>query len=52
MLFERMVAGQAVVSNPAHAARWHLAIKGATTVMSSREAAEYLKGNDVSHVAG
>jgi integrase/recombinase XerD len=54
MLFDWLVTGQVVASNPAHAVRGprHSVIKGATTVMSSQEATEFLKSIDVSHVVG
>ena len=54
MLFDWLVTGQVMASNPAHAVRGprHSVIKGATTVMSSQEATEFLKSIDVSHVVG
>ena len=54
MLFDWLVTGQVVASNPAHAVRGpgHSVIKGATTVMSSQEATEFLKSIDVSQVVG
>jgi integrase/recombinase XerD len=54
MLFDWLVTGQVVPSNPAHSVRGprHSVIKGATTVMSSQEATEFLKSIDVSHVVG
>ncbi len=54
MLFDWLVTGQVVASNPAHAVRGprHSVIKGATTVMSSQDATEFLKSIDISHVVG
>jgi site-specific recombinase XerD len=54
MLFDWLVTGQVMASNPAHAVRGprHSVIKGATTVMSSQEATEFLKSIDISHVVG
>jgi integrase/recombinase XerD len=54
MLFDWMVTGQAMASNPAHAVRGprHSVIKGSTTVMSSADATAFLKSIDVSHVVG
>jgi integrase/recombinase XerD len=54
MLFDWLVTGQVVATNPAHAVRGprHSVIKGATTVMSSQEATEFLKSIDISHVVG
>jgi integrase/recombinase XerD len=52
--FDWLVTGQVIASNPAHAVRGprHLVIKGATTVMSSQDATEFLASIDVSHVVG
>ncbi len=54
MLFDWLVTGQIIASNPAHAVRGprHSVIKGATTVMSSQEATEFLASIDASHVVG
>ena len=54
MLFDWLVTGQVIASNPAHAVRGprHSVIKGATTVMSSADTTEFLKSIDVSHVVG
>jgi site-specific recombinase XerD len=54
MLFDWLVTGQVVPSNPAHAVRGprHSVMKGATTVMSSQEATDFLKSIDTSHVVG
>src|SRR5277367_4571444 len=54
MLFDWLVTGQVVASNPAHAVRGprHSVIKGATTVMSSADATDFLKSIDVSQVVG
>jgi integrase/recombinase XerD len=54
MLFDWLVTGQVMASNPAHAVRGprHSVIKGATTVMSSQEATEFLKSIDTRHVVG
>jgi site-specific recombinase XerD len=54
MLFDWLVTGQVIASNPAHAVRGprHSVIKGATTVMSSQDATDFLKSIDVSHVVG
>jgi integrase/recombinase XerD len=54
MLFDWLVTGQIVATNPAHAVRGprHSVVKGATTVMSSAEATDFLKSIDVSHVVG
>lgn len=54
MLFDWLVTGQVIPSNPAHAVRGprHSVMKGATTVMSSAEATAFLKSIDVSHVVG
>jgi integrase len=52
MLFDWLVTGQVLPSNPAHAVRGprHSVIKGATTVMSSQETSEFLKNIDTAHV--
>jgi len=54
MLFDWLVTDQVIASNPAHAVRGprHSVIKGATTVMSSQEAPEFLKSIDTAHVVG
>ncbi len=54
MLFDWLVTGQVMPSNPAHAVRGprHSVMKGSTTVMSSAEATAFLKSIDVSHVVG
>lgn len=54
MLFDWLVTGQVVATNPAHAVRGprHSVIKGATTVMSSADASAFLKSIDPSHVVG
>jgi integrase/recombinase XerD len=54
MLFDWLVTGQVLPSNPAHAVRGprHSVIKGATTVMSSQETSEFLKSIDTTHVVG
>ena len=54
MLFDWLVTGQVLPSNPAHAVRGprHSVIKGATTVMSSQETSEFLKSIDTAHVVG
>jgi site-specific recombinase XerD len=54
MLFDWLVTGQVIALNPAHAVRGprHSVIKGATTVMSSQDATEFLASIDVSHVVG
>jgi integrase/recombinase XerD len=54
MLFDWLVTGQVISSNPAHAVRGtrHSVLKGSTTVMSSAEATEFLRSIDVSHVVG
>lgn len=54
MLFDWLVTGQVVASNPAHAVRGprHSVIKGTTTVMSSQEASAFLGSIDTSHVVG
>jgi site-specific recombinase XerD len=54
MLFDWLVTGQVIAKNPAHAVRGpqHSVMKGATTVMSSHDATEFLASIDVSHVVG
>ena len=54
MLFDWLVTGQIVASNPAHAVRGprHSVIKGATSVMSSQEASAFLQAIDTTHVVG
>jgi integrase/recombinase XerD len=54
MLFDWLVTGQVIASNPAHAVRGprHSVMKGATTVMSSADASAFLKSIDTSHVVG
>jgi integrase/recombinase XerD len=54
MLFDWLVTGQVIASNPAHAVRGprHSVMKGATTVMSSQEATAFLNGIDIEHVVG
>jgi integrase/recombinase XerD len=54
MLFDWLVVGHVVDSNPAHAVRGprHSAMKGSTTVMSSQDASAFLKSIDTSHVVG
>jgi len=54
MLFDWLVTGQVIATNPAHAVRGprHCVIKGATTVMSSQDATAFLASIDVSHVVG
>ena len=54
MLFDWLVTGQVISSNPAHSVRGprHSVMKGATTVMSSADTTEFLKTIDVSHVVG
>lgn len=54
MLFDWMVTGQVLPSNPAHSVRGprHSVSKGATAVISSEEARELLDSIDVSHVVG
>jgi integrase/recombinase XerD len=54
MLFDWLVTGQVIASNPAHSVRGprHSVMKGATTVMSSADTTEFLKTIDVSHVVG
>jgi integrase/recombinase XerD len=54
MLFDWLVTGQVVPSNPAHAVRGprHSVRKGSTTVMSSEDTRAFLKTIDTSHVVG
>ncbi len=54
MLFDWLVTGQVVPSNPAHAVRGprHSVSKGSTTVMSSEDTSAFLKSIDTSHVVG
>jgi integrase/recombinase XerD len=54
MLFDWLVTGQIVASNPAHSVRGprHSVSKGATRVISSAEATALLEGMDVSSVVG
>jgi integrase/recombinase XerD len=54
MLFDWLVTGQIVPSNPAHAVRGprHSVKKGSTTVMSSKETTDFLNSIDTSHVVG
>jgi integrase/recombinase XerD len=54
MLFDWLVVGHVVESNPAHAVRGprHSVMKGSTTVMSSQDASAFLKSIDASHVVG
>ena len=54
MLFDWLVTGQVVPSNPAHAVRGprHSVHKGSTTVMSSEDTSAFLKSIDASHVVG
>lgn len=54
MLFDWLVTGQVIPSNPAHSVRGprHSVSKGKTPVLSSEEARELLKGMDVSTVVG
>jgi site-specific recombinase XerD len=54
MLFDWLVTGQVMPSNPAHAVRGprHSVSKGSTPVLSSEEATALLKGTDVSTVVG
>jgi site-specific recombinase XerD len=54
MLFDWLVTGQVIPLNPAHSVRGprHSVSKGATAVMSSAEATEFIKSIDVSHVVG
>jgi site-specific recombinase XerD len=54
MLFDWLVTGQVIPSNPAHSVRGprHSVSKGSTPVLSSGEARDLLKGMDVSSVVG
>jgi integrase/recombinase XerD len=54
MMFDWLVTGQVVPSNPAHSVRGprHSVSKGVTPVLSSEEATALLKGMDVSTVVG
>jgi integrase/recombinase XerD len=54
MLFDWLVTGQVIPSNPAHSVRGprHSVSKGATPVLSSEEARELLTGMNVSTVVG
>jgi len=54
MLFDWLVTGQVVPSNPAHSVRGprHSVSKGSTPVLSSVEAHELLNGMDISSVVG
>ena len=54
MLFDWLVTGQVLPSNPAHSDRGprHSVSKGATAVISSEEARELLDSIDTSHVVG
>jgi site-specific recombinase XerD len=54
MLFDWLVTGQIIPSNPAHAVRGprYSVSKGATPVLSSEEARHLLRNMDVSHVVG
>lgn len=54
MLFNWLVTGQVIATNPAHAVRGprHSVIKGATTVMSSQDASAFLGSIDTSHLVG
>ncbi len=54
MLFDWLVTGQVLPSNPAHSVRGprHSVSKGATAVISSEEARELLDSIDTSHVVG
>ncbi len=54
MLFDWLVIGQIIPSNPAHSVRGprHSVSKGSTRVISSAEATELLKGMNVSSVVG
>ncbi len=54
MLFDWLVTGQVVPSNPAHAVRGprYSVSKGSTPVLSSEAASDLLKGMDVSTVVG
>lgn len=54
MLFDWLVTGQVMASNPAHAVRGprHSVMKGSTTVMSSEDTSAFLRSIDTSHVVG
>jgi integrase/recombinase XerD len=54
MLFDWLVTGQVMPSNPAHSVRGprHSITKGVTPVLSSEEATALLTGMDVSTVVG
>ena len=54
MLFDWLVTGQVMPTNPAHSVRGprHSVTKGVTPVLSSEEATALLTGMDVSTVAG
>ena len=54
MLFDWLVTGQVIPSNPAHSVRGprHSVSKGVTPVLSSEEATALLTGMDVSTVVG
>jgi integrase/recombinase XerD len=54
MLFDWLVVGQVMPTNPAHSVRGprHSVTKGSTTVLSSEEATALLTGMDVSTVVG
>jgi site-specific recombinase XerD len=54
MLFDRLVTGQVLPSNPAHSVRGprHSVSKGVTPVLSSEEATALLTGMDISTVVG
>ena len=54
MLFDWLVIGQVIPSNPAHSGRGprHSVSKGSTRVISSAEATELLNGMNVSSVVG
>jgi hypothetical protein len=54
MLFDWLVVGQVVSSNPAHAVRGprHSVSKGTTPVLSTEEATTLLAGMDISTVVG
>ena len=54
MLFDWLVTGQIIVTNPSHAVRGprHSVRKSSTTVMSSSDTSAFLKSIDTSHVVG
>ena len=54
MLFDWLVTGQVVPTNPAHSVRGprHLVSRGSTPVLASEEASMLLGGMDVSSVVG